>query len=577
MSKFADSLTSLDGSMRSLDQTMQTLSNSMKGILGIHAKMLPALKQFNKSQKISVEQRETMLDIMKKTKPVMATTTIVIESQAKAMDDLGESSKKAEKNVGRVESGLGRFIKNTIRAQEGFKGGMHRLLYGIGGYFKFKNTLDATLSVIDTYIVRPLSGLKDENDKEGAIGRMMFGIGGSFQKTKKQMLGVVGIGKKVGGLLNEQLEHSVVGMSKLLDSDYKSPLERGADKITDFQKRAMEFYDDMKDFQKAYEAAIKRGKKIASWGKDKGLAFLKKLSTFIGFGIVVLGLALKVFAVGFIILGVVFLIVKFMKSGGLTLEKLKDMGKLTLEDMKKNAKLVLAGLMRIKNGFDLMVSAIFGEGSMEDLLNGYIEIFMGLYDSLKGLLLLIITPIITNAIESFKMLVEGMKIETVAYLEKKSNQVRAILMQIAIVASVIAMIIKLVLVVIAGTAGAFLSPFLAVAGAVAAGVAILSLLAIGLMGMFGFAEGGVTKQGVSLVGEKGPELVRLPTGSRVHSNTESKQMMASSGRGGGNNITVNVQGRIGASDSELRQIAQKVGQMINKEINRTTSSRGLGA
>jgi hypothetical protein len=60
----------------------------------------------------------------------------------------------------------------------------------------------------------------------------------------------------------------------------------------------------------------------------------------------------------------------------------------------------------------------------------------------------------------------------------------------------------------------------------------------------------------------------------VHSNQESKQMMSG---GGGNNITVNVQGRIGASDSELRLIAQKVGQMINKEINRTTSSRGLGA
>ena len=42
--------------------------------------------------------------------------------------------------------------------------------------------------------------------------------------------------------------------------------------------------------------------------------------------------------------------------------------------------------------------------------------------------------------------------------------------------------------------------------------------------------------------------------------------------GNTNNITVNVQGRVGSSDSELRQIAEKVGAMINKEINRTTSS-----
>ena len=90
----------------------------------------------------------------------------------------------------------------------------------------------------------------------------------------------------------------------------------------------------------------------------------------------------------------------------------------------------------------------------------------------------------------------------------------------------------------------------------------------------GKAEGGTTTGGFNLVGEKGPELVSLPKGSRVHSNSDSKKMV-----GGGNivnNITVNVQGRIGASDAELRQIAQKVGSMINKEINRSTSSRTMG-
>ena len=39
-----------------------------------------------------------------------------------------------------------------------------------------------------------------------------------------------------------------------------------------------------------------------------------------------------------------------------------------------------------------------------------------------------------------------------------------------------------------------------------------------------------------------------------------------------NNISVNVQGRVGASDSEIRDIARKVGVQINREINRTTSS-----
>ena len=96
---------------------------------------------------------------------------------------------------------------------------------------------------------------------------------------------------------------------------------------------------------------------------------------------------------------------------------------------------------------------------------------------------------------------------------------------------------------------------------------VLAIAAI--MGAFDFfADGGVTSTPFQIVGEKGPELVKLPKGSRVHSNTQSRGMTGST-----NNITVNVQGRLGASDSELRDIATKVGRMISTEINRSTSSR----
>ena len=83
-----------------------------------------------------------------------------------------------------------------------------------------------------------------------------------------------------------------------------------------------------------------------------------------------------------------------------------------------------------------------------------------------------------------------------------------------------------------------------------------------------FADGGTVSSGMQIVGEKGPELVSLPSGSRVHSNSASKNLVG----GGTNNITVNVQGRIGASDAELRDIAAKVGRMISTEINRSTST-----
>ena len=80
------------------------------------------------------------------------------------------------------------------------------------------------------------------------------------------------------------------------------------------------------------------------------------------------------------------------------------------------------------------------------------------------------------------------------------------------------------------------------------------------------AKGGIISSGgMALVGERGPELVNLPRGAEVHSNANSRKMM-------GNTINVNVSGRVGASDSELRDIAKKIGRMVSAEINRTTSS-----
>ena len=116
-------------------------------------------------------------------------------------------------------------------------------------------------------------------------------------------------------------------------------------------------------------------------------------------------------------------------------------------------------------------------------------------------------------------------------------------------------------------------------GAIPVGIALL-VIALGVIlvkfgqwvknNIFGFSEGGVVNHtGMSLVGEKGPEFVNLPRGSRVFSNKDSKKMV---GGNVTNNISVNVQGRVGASDSEIRDIARKVGVQINREINRTTSS-----
>ncbi len=80
------------------------------------------------------------------------------------------------------------------------------------------------------------------------------------------------------------------------------------------------------------------------------------------------------------------------------------------------------------------------------------------------------------------------------------------------------------------------------------------------------ATGGITKGGMTLVGEGGPELVKLPAGSRVYHNQDTRRMT-------GNTIHVHVNGRVGANDAEIRDIANKVAREINLRMNRTGANR----
>ena len=86
------------------------------------------------------------------------------------------------------------------------------------------------------------------------------------------------------------------------------------------------------------------------------------------------------------------------------------------------------------------------------------------------------------------------------------------------------------------------------------------------------AKGGITHGNVNLVGENGPERVRLPAGSRVFSNSQSRSM-ANASTVINNHITINAKD---TSDAELRRIAQRIGTLVNNKINRSTSSRTLG-
>lgn len=125
--------------------------------------------------------------------------------------------------------------------------------------------------------------------------------------------------------------------------------------------------------------------------------------------------------------------------------------------------------------------------------------------------------------------------------------------------------------IVAVLVGAFIYGFPFIIGAViitAIGVLIRKLGKI--IGVF--SSGGTVTTGMQLVGEKGPELVSLPRGSRVYSNNDSRNIARNSKGGVVNNYNITINAK-DTSKAEMRRIADEIGRMVSSKINRRTSHR----
>ena len=490
--------------------------------------------------------------------------TPLIEAQANAMDNLGESAKKTKEDMEKTKTFLGKIIGDSesgfFRKTTGKTGFFHRMMYGVDGYFIFKNRLDGLLSFIDNAVVRPLSGLGDK--KDGFMSSVLMGVKEDYDKAEKQI-------SKVRSLIKEQRNAIKYPRDKRYSS-YQSPVQRGiskakstaenlGNKINTSSKAALEFFTNG---NKRREQMTKFNNYLGS--KGAGLMKMAKSSLKV---LMTMGLVVMKYLIiaGLAITGV-FVLIKLLRKAGLDGAKLKEIGLGMYNIAKHFVVKIWENLTKMKEGLLLIYDFVFGDGTFGDLIEGYIMVIGGFIGAVWNLFLAIAVPIYYAGIEILKLAIIGLKNKAIDYFN--SNFKKPLMKALHFISGIF-VILGLVVLSIGAAMGIAAGLPLIIAGAVVAGV----MYAINKLTK-PFANGGVTKSGLSMVGERGPELVRLPNGSRVHTNQESKRMMTG---GGGNNITVNIQGRIGASDSELRQIAQKVGQMINKEINRTTSSRGLGA
>ena len=295
------------------------------------------------------------------------------------------------------------------------------------------------------------------------------------------------------------------------------------------------------------------------------------------------------------------------------------------------AKVLYQGIMMIVEGVALMFEGVYnilagilniGEGGGKQILKGIGQIFMGLADVLGGIIVATFGTVIAGVLsfvgtlftDGFDKLGGGIN-GIIGGIGNVIKGVSGVVAAIALVAGAIGLVI-----------GAAFAPFVLGIAAIAAAIYFLSDPIVSILVWIsdnilkpiwnaisdfsisdavndliaGFREavadifdnipkpsdaikgiadkipflatgGSIQQSGIAVVGERGPELVNLPAGARVSSNRDSAAMM-----GGGttihNHVTVQVTGRVGANDTEIRDIANKVAKEINSRMNRTSTS-----
>lgn len=234
-------------------------------------------------------------------------------------------------------------------------------------------------------------------------------------------------------------------------------------------------------------------------------------------------------------------------------------------------------------------NSIFGDGGIDELVNGFIDLAFNLLKLSLTLMLAGLGLLASFTWELLKLLWAGAVKYVKDILKDGKKMAKAIVMVVAVVGTIAALILGAPLwiavvigVVIWKLGSKLLKPITFATNII---VKIIKLIKAGIDAINPFADGGVTKDGLSLVGEKGPELVKLPKGSRVFSNEESKEITAKSGKSTvigieqkkqtvqnhTNNINITINAK-DTSKSEMDRIAREISRTIQNNISRQNNS-----
>ena len=222
---------------------------------------------------------------------------------------------------------------------------------------------------------------------------------------------------------------------------------------------------------------------------------------------------------------------------------------------RNNLGLLLAGLANVWAGVkDVFMGLI--NGDLMQMLDGIFTIAWGLVQVALGILWATASALFTLAWKTIVNLFNG----AIQFISDTFTSVKGFKDNFG----------KLALVIVAAVAFFFSLPAaLAVLGVVVV-IAGAKWIWKKIKGIGWFASGGMANSGMAVVGEKGPELVSLPRGSRVHTNSNSK------GMGGSvvNNISITVNAK-DTSKAEMKRIADELGKNITRQITRTVGGKGI--
>ena len=235
---------------------------------------------------------------------------------------------------------------------------------------------------------------------------------------------------------------------------------------------------------------------------------------------------------------------------------------------------IIGAASMVFEGIKSIFNAFFGDGTFEDAIDGLIKIGLGLLGMAIGLIGVVLGALGTLILAGVGSLFK----RAFGFLKGMLKNTKAFLKGMAVILGIAATIVALIM-------GAPVLFALAIGVAVFKGVKILidpitkiiKKIKKGidkLKSLFSFKAKGGPASGLTVVGEEGPELVNLPSGSRVHSNKDSRKMVANSGRSNVNNINITINAK-DTSRAEMDRIAKEVSRTITNSIQRQNNTSNL--